>query len=308
MVKDINPGPGDGVSSISYYLPTVGDVVFFEAYHPATGTDLWKSDGTAAGTTIVKDFAASYEFNSLQPIIAVDDVVYFFVKDYDANKLELWQTNGTEPGTLMLKTIDALYMDVYNFHVLDNLVIFTIEHDDTRDELWRSDGTVAGTYMVKAFDSGDPSARLWNFVPTAEFLYFTADDGANGNELWRTNGTEAGTFMIANINPGADSSDPENLVSAAIAQQESAIFFRADDGQHGKELWYSDGTEINTFMIYNINPGPADSHPGELTNVTLSQQGIWLFFAADDGQNGYELWALPHTSFTDHGYLPLLSK
>src|SRR5207253_1263052 len=59
---------------------------------------------------------------------------------------------------------------------------------------------------------------------------------------------------------------------------------------HGYELWQSDGTASGTVLVGDINPGSASSSPSDLTNVNGT-----LFFAADDGSHGAELWVLPST-------------
>ncbi len=62
------------------------------------------------------------------------------------------------------------------------------------------------------------------------------------------------------------------------------MFFTANDGSNGTELWKSDGTESGTSLVKDINPD-GNSNPANLRNF----DGI-LYFSADDGTNGSELW------------------
>jgi ELWxxDGT repeat protein len=69
------------------------------------------------------------------------------------------------------------------------------------------------------------------------------------------------------------------------------LFFAANDGTRGHELWKSDGTSTGTVLVKDIRPGAFGSYPYSLTNV-----GGRLFFIANDGTNGRELWISDGTS------------
>jgi len=136
-------------------------------------------------------------------------------------------------------------------------------------------------------DAGSSSpAELTNVNGT---LFFNADDGENGIELWKSDGTPEGTELVKDIIPGIGSSQPIELTNV-----NGTLFFSAYDGAgenaKGRELWKSNGMEAGTVMVRDIYDGGISSAPAELTNVN----GI-LYFSANDGTNGRELWKFDKT-------------
>jgi len=84
------------------------------------------------------------------------------------------------------------------------------------------------------------------------------------------------------INPGGGNANPTYLTVAG-----NTLFFAANDGTNGEEVWQTDGTMAGTVLVGNIRSGIGNSYPRYLTNVAGT-----LFFAATDGVNGFELWKL----------------
>jgi ELWxxDGT repeat protein len=68
------------------------------------------------------------------------------------------------------------------------------------------------------------------------------------------------------------------------------LYFLADEGNKGIELWVTDGTTVGTQLLKNINP-TGDSYSRYFTEYNEK-----LYFQADDGTNGYELWITDGTS------------
>ena len=81
-----------------------------------------------------------------------------------------------------------------------------------------------------------------------------------------------------------------------LTKAANLVFFSADDGANGRELWQSNGTEAGTQLVDDINPGSGSAHP---ENIGASA-GL-LFFSAEDGLHGKEPWAL---TFYRNIYLP----
>jgi ELWxxDGT repeat protein len=97
-----------------------------------------------------------------------------------------------------------------------------------------------------------------------------------------------GAKLLKDINPGFNDSNFDLGPPLTIG---GTMYFAADDGVHGVELWKSNGTTAGTVLVKDINPGAGDSNPGWFADLNGT-----LYFAADDGSDGYELWKSNGTS------------
>jgi ELWxxDGT repeat protein len=294
MVKDIFGGvnsddPPQPLSGNPDNLIAVGATLFFSANDNDNGDELWKSDGTEAGTVLVKDIRGGIGGSDPTKLTAVGDTLFFSASD-GANGRELWKSNGTALGTVLVKDI-LIDGDggPSNLTAVGNTLFFTAYEDVNGTELWKSNGTASGTVMVKDIATGDCDGSPCSSVPehltaVGSILYFSAFDEANSDELWKSDGTEVGTVMVKDIWVGPSSaSNPMNLTAVG-----STLYFTADDGTNRRELWKSDGTGAGTSMVENINPTVGSGSSPMFFSASTSI----LFFRADNGTVGRELWAL----------------
>lgn len=163
-------------------------------------------------------------------------------------------------------------------------------------ELWKIDKTYGAT-LIKDINPGESgsSSEIRKITVIGNIAYFVADDGVHGKELWRSDGTETGTYMIKDINlQRIKESDPTGDSSPVIVfSYLDKIFFSADDGINGNELWISDGTESGTNLFKDINLTGSSNVSSDWILV-----GDKAYFSADNGSNGSELWI---TDFTEQG-------
>ncbi len=153
---------------------------------------------------------------------------------------------------------------------VNGVLYFSASDGINGNELWKSDGTDFGTVMIKDIRSDGNSSPSY-FTDVNGTAYFFANDGINGSELWKSDGTEDGTVMVKDINP---SGSGIQLQSAdVLANINGTLYFGANDGINGTELWKSDDTS-GAVMVKDLNPD-GDSYPAGFTDVN----GV-LYFAA----------------------------
>lgn len=147
--------------------------------HPARG--LWRSDGTAAGTRLVKALSPSIPTGFA---VAADQL--FFQADDGVSGAELWKTDGTRAGTVLVKDIapGPAGSRPENLTAAGGRLYFTASDGVSGHELWVTDGTAAGTRLVQDILPGPASANPESLTAAAGVLYFTANDGERGRELW----------------------------------------------------------------------------------------------------------------------------
>lgn len=288
LLKDIIPGISGSLDFGSAHLTVINGLMYFEASDGPEGIELWKSDGTAAGTVMVKDINLYGGASGSGPgfLTAINENVFFTANDGRSNLgRELWKSDGTPGGTQMVKDIipgpgSASIQSLTTFY---DKLMFTADDGVHGRELWISDGTDAGTFMLKDINPGSGSSLFTN-VPmlalTDTAFYFTADDGVHGIELWKTDGTPAGTVLVKDIRPGSLNAGITSMIVSG-----GLVYFNASDGVNGSELWKSDGTVAGTVMVKDIVPGSGGTYMHDFADAN----GV-MYFSANSDAAGDELW------------------
>ena len=275
------------------------------------GLELWFSDGTEAGTSPININQNDYTFyepeeGDYEPATIVDEQDFGFkqrsassfpreLTEFEDNLVlvandgisgfELWTVtdNGENPRIIADLSEGNTSSSPEELTVAGNRLYFTA-NDNSGRKLWSISNNLDKPTLVKG--AGDDPKQLTNIDGK---LYFSAKSEL-GRELWVADGTNAN--LVEDINQGTGSSSPANFT--AIENQhkgniETQLFFTADDGERGIELWSLDLAKNSSKpqRYDDILDGPTSSEPRQLINAEQR-----LYFTADDGESGRELWAL----------------
>lgn len=290
LIDIVGPTGFHNQDSDPEHLTDLFGTLLFVADDGIHGTELWRSDGTANGTMMIKDInptGSSYP----RDLEVCGTHAYFSAFD-PVRGSELWRTDGTAPGTVLVADV-APGRDgsgPSHFVSLHGKVVFRAYTRATGHEVFVTDGTAAGTRLLRDIAAGAWSSFPYELTRMGEHVYFRASSMAAAPsidyELWRTDGTASGTVLVKDIRPGTRGSTPGEFTAV-----EDRLFFFADDGSRGKELWISDGTSAGTVLVRDLRAGSLSSNPYGLTRV-----GDEVFFAASTPQYGNELFTSDGTT------------
>jgi ELWxxDGT repeat protein len=267
-------------SSPATRLVTVGDIAYFCSYDPEHGSELWRSDGTQAGTQMVADLAPG-------PASAVPLWITPFRKDLiffagSEGQTQLWRSDGTPGGTSAITAVPD--KEDVDFPVVADGRIFFFAYGPSRSVWWSSDGTAAGTTSLQHLPFWQGHGEV--VAGPGRTILFTAYSKRWGEELWRSDGTADGTHLVKDIAPTrkngyGTSSTPLQLTPAA----DGTVYFTATVPRRGRELWRTDGTRKGTRLVGEVRRG---RHGGRIAAITPI--GDRVFFAATTPRDGEELW------------------
>jgi ELWxxDGT repeat protein len=322
LVKDVLPGSDNGVFLYSSEGVAANGIFFFQAGDGVNGRELWKSDGTEAGTVMIVDInpgkytsgiLKGFPYESIPDQFAeMNGTVYFTASDGgNAFDTELWKSDGTVAGTMKVKDVPGTDIRPKDPINLNGTLMFTADWYG-HNQLWRSDGTDAGTFVLADIPSPQfdqyyailngslifsRGLQLWKSDGTSAgtsvllsgqtymvtnvngTVFFFVVNASNKLELWKTNGTTAGTIMVKDL-PLPQANYPFMTGKAG-----NKFVFEFDDGVHGRELWWSDGTSAGTQLMQEFEPGT-----GGITCFGITEAGGKVYAEIVNSAYGNELW------------------
>ncbi|WP_396170633.1 ELWxxDGT repeat protein [Flavobacterium sp.] len=292
LVKNINAGTTvSGTSNPANFTSFSGQVLFTASNGTdVNATELWKTDGTNAGTVLVKDINATAANASGNPqnFTIINPTTMLFSASDGIGGNELWKTDGSTAGTVNVIDYPGTTNSITWIENLNGTGILGQIVSNTGREIYKSDGTGANSGLVLDITTGTTGGVGTTFFKSGNVIYFGGNSGTTGTELWKTDGTTAGTVLVKDINAGTTASSPGRF--AAIG---STVYFRAT-GANGAELWKTDGTEIGTVEVADIFSGTGSSNPDQVTSVN----GAIYFFAADSATDANDLYKYDGTTLT----------
>lgn len=223
-----------------------GDSLYFRASTSACGLELWRTDGTKAGTSMVTDLRKGADGSSPCMLETVGGSVFFAANNGETGE-ELWKTDGSSAGTKLVKDIVPGKEGV-TFTRIDargGKIFAWIEISKGRHQLWVSDGTEGGTGKIEGVISHELNPGWPSELPGK--MVFSLDDGVHGTEVWVSDGTQLGTFLLKDIVPGEKGSRPDSLRAA-----HGLVYFSVTATFDKKQLWRTDGTVKGTCRVEDV--------------------------------------------------------
>lgn len=269
---------------VSYGYPfdfqQVGDLVFYSVGDSDIEGkyNLWKTDGTVAGTSPVLTTGGNSP-GSIVQMVTFQGSLYFL--STGNGKTALWRSDGTPAGTVLVKDEwqGVTGELAISLSVAGGKLYFAVVLP-TADVLWESDGTTAGTM---------PTNPMLNFargsirpaVDLAGVAVFLARGPSDTDEQWwRHLGNDTRP-----VRDGVSGLQITGIYESSHAVAGTQLFYTGYSADTGGELWVTDGTSAGTRLVKDIKPGPLGSSP-----VNMLAVGNAVYFSARDATSGFRLW------------------
>ena len=271
---------------------TANGITFFFAIDDVHGGELWKTDGTPAGTGIVKDIftgmSDSISIITFPRLVGIKDHVYFIASSTNSPlSSSIYKSDGTDAGTVPIFFNNNRSEPMI---VMDDMLYFSHGTSSKGVEPWISDGKNGG-HIIKdiAFYSMPThtiaSSYPRHFISYKNRVYFfaqyydTNDNSISTYALHTTDGTDNGTSIVSDMAIGSKMVECGGLLYFAGLKRIGEKY----------KLWKSNGSAAGTTPI-DVATDKIDSIP-QLTCVNDS-----VYFLGKDSNNTSGLWKSDGTS------------
>jgi ELWxxDGT repeat protein len=272
----------------SFSSPLLGrDRLYFTGCTETVGCEPWVSDGTAAGTRLIRELEPGGETGANAPegYVEAGDRVFFLFRD------ALWRTDGTAAGTVPVRTFGFNFNPPSRLTPLGNRLFFILD-TGAGQELWVSDGTDAGTRALTDFAAERALGGTNWLKPIGNRLYFRANDVLHGDELWRSDGTSQGTVRVTDF--GFFTPFDSGLEVDELEEIGGRLIFPANDGLSSDQLWTTTGNPESTAPLCAGAGCPGYLHL--FPSSGLLKLGGRVLFGGTDREHGLELWVTDGTA------------
>ncbi len=333
LVKDLNPTAAASGIEATTQSAVMNNVLYFTAKEDATGSELWRSDGTAVGTYLVKDIETSSKGSDIKSMTVLGNTL-FFIATTSESGAELWTSDGSETGTTLLtelgKTTEGAGIFVSSVAKNKNMVAYNGKvYFNTAKGVMQSDGTEKGTEMffetTIAMQMEEVNGAL--YLSNGSRLYSTEggppslliQEGMSGytvlggemlikatplglmftgkNTLWVTTGALAETRKIYTALGATPRFDFNRSIATA-----TKFYFLHDNKDVAKaiglQVWVTDGTTAGTKVIKVIGNNSGNTN---YCNFNAFNENVYFWFSNGAPAN-LELWK---TDGTDANTLSL---
>lgn len=274
-----------GISNASQFISDVQGVfnfsldgttnkMFFSAYDASNGNELWVTDGTSAGTTLLKDLKPGTGSSYPWGFMKIGNEVFFNCTDVGLER-KLWKTDGTATGTVKVNVPEPFFIVNGNISKLGNKMIFFATNTTDGFEPYVSDGTTSGTFMLGNFNStavnsGNsllPYVDEANLRTNSKYCFLILHNGTDSS-LYRTDGTIAGTIRVAPAGMSIYTRISSGGYTDVDEKDIWIVRYNNIGSGNAESIYKSDGTTAGTYLVaQNISYGQ---------KVKIYKNALWM--------------------------------
>jgi ELWxxDGT repeat protein len=282
----------DGTSGGTQLVKALGGAITLltatteQLYVSVGHNELWRSDGTTAGTFKVTNFSTGFPAAVGEAAVLGNQL--FFAEYYVTDGVgHLWRAQGDRADLLHSFAVSRPNVEARpgNFATFNGRIYFSADDGVHGREPWTSDGTIKGTQLLADLRPGFSNSQPKLLSVFAGNLFVSAIDDAHGTEPFITDGTPAGTHLLRDLNTTPASSG----IWDVTAMPNGVALFQATDASAGQELWRTDGTPEGTYCLTDVDPGAFNGLSGNGFDAFIVTGDHVAYFSAFN-HGAAELW------------------